>query len=347
MFRRGQNVVPAQTISSISRDSKTLLVAGGHQSPPQIEIFSATYGKPGEPEHLRDAKADVQNLIDSGELSFPVTRIAAAGGDPDVDVVKTLDVHYRINGQEQHLVLEDKEVADFNIHEEMPSARVEATPDGALQLCATKPGEYYCDAAVMVIPDVPEPVAIQGPWTVTFPNGWGAPGQIQLNHLVPLNEHPDPGVKYFSGTASYHCDFDVPAELLAADHRIELDLGDVAVMANVTLNGQPLGILWKSPFRLDVTTKLRAGQNTLEIAVANLWVNRLIGDQQLLPDSERNKTGTLKSWPQWLLDGKPSPTGRFTFTTHELWHKSDPLLDSGLIGPVQLRTIVCKRLGNS
>ena len=126
--------------------------------------------------------------------------------------------------------------------------------------------------------------------------------------------------------------------------RDPLDLGDVAVMADVTLNGQRLGVLWKAPFQLDVTSVLRAGQNTLEIAVANLWVNRLIGDQQTPSDCERNSDGTLKSWPQWLLDGKPSPTGRFTFTTWELWHKDDALVDSGLIGPVRLRTIVCKKL---
>jgi hypothetical protein len=115
-------------------------------------------------------------------------------------------------------------------------------------------------------------------------------------------------------------------------------------MADITLNGQHLGTLWKSPFQIDVTSALSVGQNTLEMTVVNLWVNRLIGDQQLPPDAERNPNGSLARWPQWLLDGKPSPTGRFTFTTWEVWHKNDLLVDSGLIGPVKLVTTICKRL---
>jgi len=76
----------------------------------------------------------------------------------------------------------------------------------------------------------------------------------------------------------------------------------------------------------------------------NLWPNRLIGDEQLPEDSERNPDGTLKQWPQWVLDGKPSPSGRFTFTSWRLWKKNDALLESGLIGPVQLWTTDAARL---
>ena len=107
-------------------------------------------------------------------------------------------------------------------------------------------------------------------------------------------------------------------------------------MADVTLNGKPLGILWKPPFRVDVTGALKAGDNTLELRVVNLWINRQIGDEQLPEDSDRNKGGTLKSWPAWLGEGKPSPTGRYTFTSWRLWKKDDPLVESGLLGPVTL-----------
>ncbi len=95
-------------------------------------------------------------------------------------------------------------------------------------------------------------------------------------------------------------------------------------------------MLWKPPFRVEITGGARAGENELEVKVVNLWPNRLIGDEQSPEDSERNPEGTLKRWPQWLLDGKPSPAGRHTFTTWRLWKKGDALLDSGLLGPVRV-----------
>jgi hypothetical protein len=69
-----------------------------------------------------------------------------------------------------------------------------------------------------------------------------------------------------------------------------------------------------------------------------LWINRLIGDEQLPEDSDRNPDGTLKSWPQWLTDGKASPTGRYTFTSWRLWKKNAALVPSGLLGPVTIRS---------
>jgi hypothetical protein len=110
-------------------------------------------------------------------------------------------------------------------------------------------------------------------------------------------------------------------------------------MADVKLNGRDFGVLWKPPFRVDVTDALERGRNELEVKVVNLWPNRLIGDEQLPEDSERNPDGTLKKWPEWLEQGKPSPTGRFTFSMWRLWKKNDALLESGLIGPVKLEAV--------
>ncbi len=184
----------------------------------------------------------------------------------------------------------------------------------------------------------PDVVAVTGPWQLRFPIGWGAPAAITLDSLMSWSLHPDNGVKHFSGTATYAKTLTIPAKL--PDRRLYLDLGRVEVMAKVRLNGQDLSILWKPPYCVDITSAAKAGDNTLEIEVVNLWVNRLIGDEQLPEDSERNPNGTLKAWPAWLLNGKPSPTGRYTFSSWRLWKAGDPLQDSGLLGPVTLRTTV-------
>ncbi|MBM3888982.1 MAG: hypothetical protein FJ388_07620 [Verrucomicrobia bacterium] len=110
-------------------------------------------------------------------------------------------------------------------------------------------------------------------------------------------------------------------------------------MAEVRLNGRDLGILWKPPFRVEITDALKQGENTLEIKVVNLWVNRLIGDEQYPDDCAWRKNGVLEEWPAWLLEGRPRPvTNRITFTTWKHWHKNDKLLPSGLLGPVTLQT---------
>ena len=219
--------------------------------------------------------------------------------------------------------------------------------NGGLMARIAVPGSYeftfasgkLCTVEVL---EIPMPITVNGPWNVRFPLGWGTPAEIHLDQLIAWNKHPDAGVRYFSGTAEYRTEFDIPNDLLTPERRTYLDLGEVAVMAHVVLNGHDVGILWKPPFDLDVTPALIAGRNQLIIRVTNLWINRMIGDEQLPEDCDRAADGSLLKWPQWLLDGKPSPTGRLTFTTWQLWHKTDPLVESGLIGPVRLRTVLSK-----
>ena len=143
--------------------------------------------------------------------------------------------------------------------------------------------------------------------------------------------------RYFSGTGTYRTKVRLNPEYGAPNQQLILDLGKVEVMAQVKLNGQDLGILWKAPYQVDVTHAARVGDNDLEIEVVNLWINRMIGDEQLPEDSERNPNGTLKAWPAWLERGLPSPTGRRTMTSWRLWKKGSPLCESGLLGPVTLR----------
>jgi hypothetical protein len=159
---------------------------------------------------------------------------------------------------------------------------------------------------------------LDGPWQVTFPPNWGAPESAQFDRLICWTQHADQGVKHFSGTATYEIRFEVPPEALGKDLRTFLDLGRVSKIATVKLNGHPLGIVWKPPYVLDATSALQSGENRLTVAVANTWNNRLVGDATL-PEAERfcrTNMGESRTWK--------TP-----------W-KDTPLIESGLLGPVQL-----------
>ena len=123
-----------------------------------------------------------------------------------------------------------------------------------------------------------------------------------------------------------------------------LDLGEVRDFAEVTVNGQTFPVLWKPPFRVDVTEAARRGQPlNVAVRVTNLWPNRLIGDDFKAEDCEFAQ-GTLmerhlNSWPAWVLEGRESPSGKWTFATWKHWTKDEPLLPSGLLGPVVLRAV--------
>ncbi len=185
--------------------------------------------------------------------------------------------------------------------------------------------------------NVPAPQEVTGAWTLNFPPNWGAPASVTLNQLISWTDHTNPDVKYFSGTASYEKDLDIPADRLQAGRELWLDLGTVKNFAEVSLNGRDFGVLWKPPFRVNLTAAAQPGTNHLVIKVTNLWPNRLIGDEQLPPDRDWDGD-QLRAWPKWFLEGKASPTGRLTFTTWQHWKKDSQLLESGLLGPVTLQT---------
>ncbi len=181
---------------------------------------------------------------------------------------------------------------------------------------------------------------LSGPWTVSFPPDKQAPDSIELPELISWTDHPDDGVKYFSGTATYRSEFQVSSFKFP----VFLDLGEVKEIAEVKLNGKSLGILWKPPFKVDVSGALVVGENTLEIKVTNLWPNRLIGDEKLHPDPSLDYmqiggiwgVGPQKTIPQWVRDGGSSPVGRTTWILNKFYSADSPLLPSGLLGPVRL-----------
>jgi hypothetical protein len=156
---------------------------------------------------------------------------------------------------------------------------------------------------------------ISGAWNVSFQKDRGAPANINLNELSSFTNNAGAGVKYFSGTASYTKTIAAPAEWFVKGEEQWINLGEVKNIAEVIVNGKSLGILWKKPFRINVSGALKPGDNKLEIKVTNLWVNRLIGDVQ------------------------PGVTNKITYTTMPFYQANSPLLPSGLLGPVEVVSV--------
>jgi hypothetical protein len=152
---------------------------------------------------------------------------------------------------------------------------------------------------------------LQGQWDVSFDPKWGGPANAEFAKLLSWTASPEDGIKYYSGTATYRKSFDLPPALRGAHARVALDLGEVKYAAQVRLNGKDLGPLWTKPFRVEITDAMKPAGNVLEIDVANLWPNRIIGDS-LLP-----------------------PERRYTHT-NVVYKKDTPLWESGLLGPVRI-----------
>ncbi len=157
--------------------------------------------------------------------------------------------------------------------------------------------------------------ALNKGWAVSFEPNRGAPETAQFDRLISWSESADPGVQYFSGSATYTKTIEVPASAFSPGAHLWLDLGDVENLAEVAVNGKYQGIVWKTPFRIDVTQALVPGNNQIVVQVTNLWVNRMIGDQQ-----------------PWALK-------KYAFAGFTPYKADSPLLPSGLLGPVRLLSV--------
>ncbi len=161
-----------------------------------------------------------------------------------------------------------------------------------------------------LVGEIPVWKTLSGSWDVSFTPKAGAPEKLTFAELISWPEHSDPGVRNYSGTATYCQEFDLPA---VPAGKAVLDLGRVESLASVSLNGVELGVLWKPPFAVDATRALRPGKNRLEVKVVNVWTNRLIADAGL-PEAQR-----------------------VTWASYNPYKPTDRLLPSGLLGPVNLR----------
>jgi hypothetical protein len=241
-------------------------------------------------------------------------------GDGDVywvnnrhDRVENLEATFRVEGRAAELwqpVTGEREPASYRIADGRTIVPLKLQPNDAVFVVFRE----KTDLSERTIPQPREKqlASVGGPWEVRFQPDRGAPPQSTFEVLTPWNESADPGVKYFSGTATYAKTLQAPDEWFEEGTELWLDLGEVKNLAEVRVNGESLGIVWTRPFRVNVTKALRPGENALEIRVTNLWVNRLIGDQQ------------------------PDAAEKYTYTTQAFYQADSPLLSSGLLGPVQV-----------
>lgn len=305
----------------------------------QHAVYTATNGA-GE----MDVTAKLAGMVRNGELAVKVGS-DVFGHDPAIMQAKELRVDYLLDGEPGHASVKENEMLT------LPATPAGGTrsqweagmaADGSPVVNAWGNCRVTLETAEGKILNVdasnlPAAQEMTGTWNLSFPANRGAPTAVTLDKLISWTDSTNTGVRFFSGSAAYEKEIDFSEDQLSAGRELWLDLGLVKNFAEVTLNGQDLGVLWKPPFRVNVTAAAKTGVNKLVIRVTNLWPNRIIGDEQLPADCEWNGD-QLQAWPQWLLEGKPSPTGRFTFETWHHYSKDSPLLESGLLGPVTLRT---------
>ena len=305
-------------------------VLAGKGVPPDFEGAGLDYI------HRRTGEADIYFVSSQSDRGVSVKAIFRVGGkapelwDPATGNIRPLAVYEATAGGRttvpitlepygSAMVVFRKPAGAHFVSIGGPAEAALAPLAGGFGLEAREAGEYTLTAlggrSVRVnVPRGPEPLLIEGPWTVHFAPGWGAPESVLFGRLESWTENSDPAIKHFSGTAAYVKDVEIPADYLRGG-RLELALGDVREIAQVLVNGRDLGLVWKLPRTVDLGAAVKPGKNRLEIRVTNLWPNRLIGDQ-LLPESQRR-----------------------THTNIRKFTKDSPLMPSGLLGPVTLRYV--------
>jgi len=222
---------------------------------------------------------------------------------------------------------------DLDGRTELP---VKLGPYGSVFVVFRRGGPERLDAIArdtFAVARVPAPLTLLGPWQVEFPEGWGAPRVTTFDYLMSWTASQNEGIRYFSGIATYKKTFELP-EALASRRRLFLELGRLAEIAEVSLNGKRLGLAWLPPFRIEISGAVHPGTNRLEVRVANLWANRLNGDS-LRPESDRftrSNLDRIQTDPTSDSNFGAVPGGK----TRPVYSKTPQLMESGLLGPVRI-----------
>ncbi len=168
---------------------------------------------------------------------------------------------------------------------------------------------------------------LEGPWELSFTQGWGAPEKVIFPELISWTDSKIDGVKYYSGIATYEKVFTFNEDVPIEGSKIFLDLGDLSKVADVWLNDQHLGISWTKPYRFDITGFLKQGDNSIRVEVGNTWSNRITGDAL---------TGEKYTNTNMKTTIIPAPTMETGDQTRYPWAQV-PLIKSGLLGPVTIQ----------
>lgn len=331
--------------SQAARDDSVLEMP---QLPERFKSVRILYGELNADAAGTDAVVNVTDklnaLVRDGTLSVAVNK-DLADKSPLPSKPKELRVEYLYNGRWNIAIMPEGQRLElpgaYEANVPQATCDLSVKSDNRIELRAWTAGSYEFTSANgktlrAQIDKVPPPQEITGSWELNFPPKLGAPARATFDKLISWTESKDDGIKYFSGTATYKKEIEIPAGQVAADATLYLDLGEVKNIAQIFVNGKDTGILWKPPFRANITAAARAGKNTVEIKVTNLWPNRLIGDENLPSDRDWQWNRNLTDWPKWVTEGKPSPNGQVAFVSARHWFKDSPLIPSGILGPVRL-----------
>ena len=230
------------------------------------------------------------------------------------DEPRTLDVSFRVCGLRPTFWHPDTGVIEdvaYDIKDGRTTISLELVANDAVFIVFQQQAHLGTSASPYPRPSASPHLlkTITTPWTVHFDKQWGGPETTVFDTLMSYTDAEDEGIRYYSGTAIYYNKVTIGEAERSQGHLI-LDLGRVGCMAEVIVNGQSVGVLWKEPYALDITKALKTGDNALEIRVVNQWVNRIIGDRQ--PDCKK----------------------KYTYTPRPFYRADSPLLPAGLMGPV-------------
>ena len=224
-----------------------------------------------------------------------------------------LDATFRVGGKEAELWHADTgttEPASFQIADGRTTVPLHLEPWGTLFVVFRKAAKTQSRSLPKTVDTTV--ATVEGPWDLSFEPNLGAPAKITVDKLTSWSESSDESIKYFSGKGTYTKTIDASSDWLAQGAHVSVDLGDVKNLAEVSVNGTPFGILWKAPYRVDITSALKPGKNTLEIRVTDAWVNRIVGDRQ------------------------PNATKTYTLTSPKYYKADSKLVAAGLLGPVTI-----------